>query len=79
MKDLVVLKGQKAVTTSLRVADVFRKRHDNVLEAIRGLLKNKGTQQMFEESSRFLKRLPVKVTLTSCLGMHILRMQGILT
>lgn len=51
MKDLVVLKGQKAVTTSLRVADVFRKRHDNVLEAIRGLLKNKGTQQMFEESS----------------------------
>lgn len=51
MKDLVVLKGQKAVTTSLRVAEVFRKRHDNVLEAIRGLLKNKGTQQMFEESS----------------------------
>lgn len=52
MKDLVVLKGQKAVTTSLRVADVFRKRHDNVLEAIRGLLKNKGTQQMFEEIGR---------------------------
>lgn len=45
MKDLVVLKGQKAVTTSLRVADVFRKRHDNVLEAIRGLLKNKGTNK----------------------------------
>ena len=34
MKDLVVLKENNAVTTSLMVAEVFGKRHDNVIRAI---------------------------------------------
>lgn len=61
--DLVGVLKNDAVTTSLRVAEVFEKRHDNVLKAIEslvvdllkneetpldvGLLKNEETPQMF--------------------------------
>lgn len=34
MKDLVILKNRQALTTSLKVAEVFDKRHDNVIQAI---------------------------------------------
>ena len=34
MTELVFLKGKQALTTSLKVAEVFGKRHDNVLQAI---------------------------------------------
>lgn len=34
MKDLVIMKDKKAVTTSLQVADAFEKQHKDVLEAI---------------------------------------------
>ncbi len=33
-KDLVIMHDQQAVTTSLRVAEVFNKRHKNVIQAI---------------------------------------------
>lgn len=42
---------QQAVTTSLRVAEVFHKEHRNVLASIGGLLKNQQTQQMFVEGT----------------------------
>lgn len=51
MNDLVIMQNEQAVTTSLKVANVFRKRHDNVINSIRGLLKSKETQQMFEETT----------------------------
>lgn len=47
MKNLVVLKEHQVVTSSLRVAEVFKKRHDNVLRDIGGLLKNEEVQKMF--------------------------------
>ena len=34
MKDLVILQNEQAITTSLKVAEVFGKRHDNVIQAI---------------------------------------------
>lgn len=53
--NLVGVFKNDAVTTSLRVAEVFEKRHDNVLKAIEnlvvGLLKNEETPQMFFKST----------------------------
>ena len=41
MEELVYLsKKDEAVCSSLQVAEKFGKRHDNVIQAIRGLLKN---------------------------------------
>lgn len=37
MNELVTTKNGKAITTSLKVAEVFEKRHDNVLHAIHNL------------------------------------------
>lgn len=37
MNDLVILKDNKAVTTSLKIAEVFKKRHDAVLRDIKNL------------------------------------------
>lgn len=52
MKELVYLsKKDEAVCSSLQVAEKFGKRHDNVIQAIRGLLKNEGTHEMFKKSS----------------------------
>lgn len=50
MNELVYLKNHEAVCNSLMVAEKFHKRHDNVMQAIRGLLKNEDTQQMFKLS-----------------------------
>ena len=53
--NLVGVFKNDAVTTSLRVAEVFEKRHNNVLKAIEnlvvGLLKNEQTPQMFFKST----------------------------
>lgn len=46
----VVMKNKKAVTTSLKIADIFGKRHNNVLRSIEGLLKNEQTRKMFAKS-----------------------------
>lgn len=51
MNDLVYMKNDEAVCDSLQVAKKFEKRHDNVMQAIRGLLKNKETHEMFKKSS----------------------------
>lgn len=37
MNDLVVMNNHQAVTTSLKVAEVFDKKHQHVMEAIRKL------------------------------------------
>lgn len=34
MDNLVIMKNQQAVTTSLQVAEVFEKQHKHVIEAI---------------------------------------------
>ncbi|MGK4034877.1 Rha family transcriptional regulator, partial [Pediococcus acidilactici] len=40
MNELVIMKDQQAVTTSLQVAEVFGKRHDNILRDIENLKKD---------------------------------------
>ena len=37
MNELVILKNEQALTTSLKVAEVFEKRHDHILEKIESL------------------------------------------
>ncbi|NPS72449.1 Rha protein, partial [Pseudomonas aeruginosa] len=37
LRDLVMVNDGQVVTTSLKVAERFGKRHDNVIKAIRGL------------------------------------------
>ena len=53
--NLVGVFRNDAVTTSLRVAEVFEKRHDNVLKAIENLvvdlLKNEGVEMLFSKST----------------------------
>lgn len=51
MDDLVYLKNNEAVCSSLDVAERFGKRHDNVLSSINNLLKNKDVKNMFDKSS----------------------------
>ncbi|MGO5051460.1 Rha family transcriptional regulator [Lachnospiraceae bacterium LCP25S3_G4] len=51
MHELVYLKNEEAVCDSLQVAEKFHKRHDNVMQSIRGLLKIEDTQKMFHLSS----------------------------
>lgn len=51
MKELIELKNQEAVTTSIQVAEKFGKRHDNVMQAIVNLLKNKETENFFHKSN----------------------------
>ncbi|AXH75740.1 MAG: regulatory protein [Bacteriophage sp.] len=51
MEELVIMKENKAVTTSLKVAEIFGKNHRDVMRTIRGLRKNAHTKQMFVEST----------------------------
>ena len=51
MNTLVIMKDRQAVTSSLQIAKTFNKRHDNVMQAIEGLLKNKDTQHMFAKDT----------------------------
>ena len=54
MNDLVIMKNQQAVTSSLQVAEVFEKQHKHVLESIDNLAaKNSATKSMFAESGYF--------------------------
>ena len=49
---LVVLKNQQSVTTSLKVAETFNKKHKHVLESIRNLTaENSAVKNMFVEST----------------------------
>lgn len=57
MNDLVIMHDQQAVTTSLKVAEVFSKAHRHVLEAIRNLTaENSAVKNMFAESTYVNKR-----------------------
>ncbi|MHC3377783.1 Rha family transcriptional regulator [Ligilactobacillus equi] len=52
MDDLVIMKNQQAVTTSLKVAEVFEKEHKHVMEAVRKLTaENSTVRKMFGEDS----------------------------
>lgn len=51
MNNLVIMHDKQAVTSSLQVAETFGKRHDNVIQTIVGLLKNKETHPMFAEGT----------------------------
>ncbi|QKX11503.1 Rha family transcriptional regulator [Lactiplantibacillus plantarum] len=51
MNDLVIMKNQQAVTSSLQVAETFGKEHKNVLQNIDNLAaENSATKSMFAES-----------------------------
>lgn len=55
MTELVILQNEQAITTSLKVAEVFGKRHDNVMQAIENartaLLNFKDSEKAFIKSS----------------------------
>lgn len=52
MNELVIMHGQQAVTTSLKVAEVFEKEHKHVMEAVRKLTaENSTVRKMFGEDS----------------------------
>lgn len=47
MQELININNEEAVTTSLLVADMFGKRHDNVMRAVSGLLTFEESKKMF--------------------------------
>ena len=57
MKELVFLQNDEALTTSLKVAEVFEKPHNDVLKSIRALISDleglgkKSPSSMFQEST----------------------------
>lgn len=51
MNELVIMHEQQAVTTSLKVAEVFEKNHRDVMRSIEGLRKNAQAEQMFVKST----------------------------
>lgn len=51
MNELVIMRNQDAVTTSLIVAEVFGKRHDHVLQDIKNLIPEITGVKMFDEST----------------------------
>lgn len=52
MNELVIMHDEKVVTTSLKVAEVFDKKHQHVMEAIRKLtVENSTVKKMFVEDS----------------------------
>lgn len=52
MEELVIMQNQQAVTTSLKVAEVFGKEHRNVMQSIKNLTaENSAVKKMFVEST----------------------------
>lgn len=57
MKDLVIMRNKKAVTTSLKVAESFQKAHRDVMRAIRNFTaQNCAVKNMFVESTYINQR-----------------------
>ena len=57
MNDLVIMKENKAVTTSLKVAESFGKKHRNVMQSIKNLTaENSAVKKMFAQSTYFNSR-----------------------
>lgn len=53
VKELVFIQNDQALTTSLKVAEVFDKRHDHIIRDIRGLIEQMGGVPKIGESSIF--------------------------
>lgn len=52
MSELVILKENKAVTSSLKIAETFGKRHKHIIDLIRNLAaENSATKKMYVEST----------------------------
>ncbi|WP_283112439.1 Rha family transcriptional regulator [Lactobacillus gallinarum] len=52
MNDLVIMRDQQALTTSLKAAEKFKKAHKNVLQSIKNLTaENSAVKNMFAEST----------------------------
>ena len=51
MNELVIMHNKQAVTTSLRVAEVFGKDHKNVIQSIENLAAEKSAAKFFAEST----------------------------
>ena len=52
MNDLVIMRDQQALTTSLKVAEKFKKAHKNVLQSIKNLTAGiSAVKNMFAEST----------------------------
>ena len=51
MTNLVIMKNQQAVTTSLQVAETFEKRHTHVLESIDNLVAENSVAKYFVEGT----------------------------
>lgn len=51
MENLVIMKNQQAVTTSLQVAENFNKRHSDVLESIKNLVTENSVAKYFFEGT----------------------------
>lgn len=57
MNNLVIMKSEQALTTSLKVAEVFKKEHRSVLNSIRNLTaQNYAVKKMFVKSTYVNKR-----------------------
>lgn len=54
--DLVFFKSKQALTTSLKVAEVFEKQHKDVLEAVRDILAAENSATKFFHESTFANR-----------------------
>ena len=57
MEDLVIMQNQQAVTTSLKVAEVFEKKHIHVMEAIRKLTAENSTIENSVVGNMFVKSI----------------------
>ncbi|MBW4142683.1 Rha family transcriptional regulator, partial [Enterococcus faecium] len=53
MQELVILKNKEAVTTSLQVAESFKKKHKHVLEAIESIKRSVENSANVEDGSNF--------------------------
>lgn len=51
MNELIEIRNKQAVTTSLQIAEVFGKKHSNVIRAIDNVLKNELVKKLFMKGS----------------------------
>ncbi len=55
MDELVIMQNKQAVTTSLKVAEVFGKRHDNVMKSIKSLIAENSTPNFLGVGNMFVE------------------------
>lgn len=68
-EELVIMQDQQAVTTSLRVAEVFNKQHRNVLQSIKNLVdENSAVENTTAENSALLKTMFIEDSYTASNG-----------